>query len=271
MFFIASKIFGFISTPSNLIALLGVAGVLLLPTPWRGAGVKAMALCIVLLLLFGFSPLGNVLMLTLSERFPQWQETGHGKGRAPDGIIVLGGAINPELSQARGTAEINASAERMTSAAELALRFPAARIVLSGGNNALMNPVSTEAAMSANFLERLGIAKERIVLEDKSRTTSENATFTRDLLRPKPGEYWLLVTSAVHMPRAMGAFRAAGFEVDPYPVDWRTRGWQDAATPFETLSSGLSRTDTAVHEWVGLIGYRLSGRSNELLPGPKAR
>jgi uncharacterized SAM-binding protein YcdF (DUF218 family) len=265
MFFIASKIFGFICTPSNLAALLGVAGLLLLATPWRGTGIKAMAVCITLMLVLGFSPLGNFLMLSLSERFPQW----HDKGRIPDGIIVLGGAINPELSQARGTAEINASGERMTAAAELARRFPAARIVLSGGNNALIDPVSTEAAMSANFLERLGVPKERIVLEDKSRTTSENAVFTRDLLKPRPGEYWLLVTSAVHMPRAMGAFRAAGFEVDPYPVDWRTRGWQDAARPFETLAGGLSRVDTAVHEWIGLIGYRLSGRSSELLPGPE--
>ncbi|MBX9709506.1 MAG: YdcF family protein [Xanthobacteraceae bacterium] len=265
MFFIASKIFGFVSTPSNFVGLLGLAGALLLATPWRAAGTKAMLGCIALLLVFGFSPLGNWLMLSLSERFPPW----HDIGRAPDGIIVLGGAINPELSQARGTAEINASGERMTAAAELALRFKDARIVLSGGNNALINPVSTEAAVGARFLENLGVASSRIVREDKSRTTSENAVFTRDLLEPKPGEYWLLVTSAVHMPRAVGAFRAAGFDVDPYPVDWRTRGWQDAATPFDTLAAGLSRLDTAVHEWIGLIGYRLSGRSSELLPGPK--
>ena len=264
MFFILSKILGFILTPSNFVALLLLVGLVLLATRWRAAAVRLMAGGIVLLLFMGFSPFGNVLLLSLSERFPAWHES----GRAPDGIVVLGGAINPELSEARGTAEINASAERITAAAELARRFPHARIVLSGGNNRLINPVSTEAAVSKRLLERLGVPADRIVEEDRSRTTAENAVFTRDLLRPKPGELWLLVTSAYHMPRSVGAFRAAGFNVVPYPVDWRTRGWRDAFTLFETLSGGLSRTDTAVHEWIGLIAYRLTGRSSELLPGP---
>lgn len=264
MFFILSKIIGFILTPSNFIALLLLAGVVLLATRRRAEAVRLMAGGIVLLLVTGFSPLGNMLLLSLSERFPAWQES----GRAPDGIIVLGGAINPELSEARGAAEINASAERIIAAAELARRFPHARIVLSGGNNSLINPVSTEALVSKRLLERLGVPSDRIVEEDRSRTTWENAVSTRDLLQPKPGDLWLLVTSAYHMPRSVGAFRAAGFDVVPYPVDWRTRGFADAFTLFETLAGGLSRTDTAVHEWVGLIAYRLTGRSSELLPGP---
>jgi uncharacterized SAM-binding protein YcdF (DUF218 family) len=264
MFFLLSKIIGFILTPSNFVALLLLAGLVLLTTRWRTGAVRLMACGIVLLLVMGFSPLGNMLLLSLSERFPAWYES----GRAPDGVIVLGGAINPELSKARGAAEINASAERITAAAELARRFPNARIVLSGGNNSLINPVSTEAAVSKKLLEQLGVPSDRIVEEDRSRTTWENAVFTRDLLQPKPGELWLLVTSAYHMPRAMGAFRAAGFDVVPYPVDWRTRGTSDAFIPFETLGGGLSRTDTAVHEWVGLIAYWLTGRSSELLPGP---
>jgi uncharacterized SAM-binding protein YcdF (DUF218 family) len=94
---------------------------------------------------------------------------------------------------------------------------------------------------------------------------------TRDLVAPKPGERWLLVTSAFHMPRSIGVFRAIGFEVEAYPVDWRTRGWVDVRWPFEKLSAGLARTDVAVHEWVGLIAYRLSGRITELLPSPRSR
>lgn len=264
MFFIISKIIGFIVTPSNFVAAVLLAGVVLLATRWRVAAIRSMTVGIAMLLVMGFSPLGNVLLLSLSERFPAWHES----GRAPDGVIVLGGAINPELSQARGAAEINASAERMTAAAELARRFPNARIVLSGGNNRIIGPVSTEAAVSKKLLERLGVAPDRIVEEDRSRTTSENAVYTRDLLQPKPDELWLLVTSAYHMPRSVGAFRAAGFQVVPYPVDWRTRGYADAFIPFDTLGSGLSRTDTAVHEWIGLLAYRLAGRSSELLPGP---
>ena len=85
---------------------------------------------------------------------------------------------------------------------------------------------------------------------------------------PKPGERWLLVTSGYHMPRAIGVFRHAGFAVEAFPVDWRTRGPIDLAPPFESLAAGLRRTDTAMREWVGLVMYRLAGQSAELFPGP---
>jgi len=113
------------------------------------------------------------------------------------------------------------------------------------------------------------VAPERIVLENDSRTTEENASLTMRLVAPKPGERWLLVTSAWHMPRSIGVFRKAGFDVEAYPVDWRTRGWIDASETFDTVSAGLARADIAMHEWVGLVSYRLAGRTGELLPGPK--
>jgi len=264
MVYLASKIFGFLITPSNLVATVCLIGVMLSLTRWRKAGVRIGAAGILLLLVCGYSPLGNVLLLTLSERFPAWQES----GRAPDGIIVLGGAINPDLTAVRGAPEMNSSAERMTAAAVLARRFPNAKIVLSGGNANPFHPLSTEAEVGRKFLEDLGVADDRIVMEGHSRTTYENAEFTRPLIHPVAGERWLLVTSAYHMPRAMGVFRAAGFNVEAYPVDWRTRGWVDAERPFLTLSGGLGRLDTAVHEWVGLIGYRLAGRTREWFPAP---
>jgi uncharacterized SAM-binding protein YcdF (DUF218 family) len=125
-----------------------------------------------------------------------------------------------------------------------------------------------EAPYAARQLEDLGVAAERITAEEQSRNTIENAVFSRLIARPKPGERWLLVTSAYHMPRAMAAFRAAGFAVEAYPVDWGTRGPADAMRPFALLSDGLHRTDIAVHEWVGLLAYRLSGRTAELFPSP---
>jgi uncharacterized SAM-binding protein YcdF (DUF218 family) len=76
------------------------------------------------------------------------------------------------------------------------------------------------------------------------------------------------VTSGYHMPRAMGIFRRAGFPVEAYPVDWRTRGLQDLVRPFTTMGSGLQRADTAAREWVGLLVYWLTGRSAALFPGP---
>jgi hypothetical protein len=70
------------------------------------------------------------------------------------------------------------------------------------------------------------------------------------------------------MPRAMGAFRRAGFKVEPWPVDYRTRGRADLTRPFDTVSEGLRRVDVAAREWVGLLAYRLSGRSSALFPAP---
>jgi len=267
MFFALSKILGFFTTPSNAIAVVCGVGALLLLLRRQRAGSLVLTFGILLLLVFGYSPAGNVLMLTLTERFPAWQSD----GRDPDGIIVLGGAIDQEASAARGMVEMNGANERMSSTVELAKRFPKARIVFSGGSGNLIERGLPEAPIAGDWLQRFDVAADRITLESGSRTTDENAVFTRRILMPKPGERWLLVTSAFHMPRSIGAFRAAGFDVEAYPVDWRTRGWRDAGMPFDALASGLARTDTAIHEWTGLVSYWLSGRSSALYPGPIRR
>jgi len=264
MFFALSKIVGFFALPSNLIATLFVLGVALYLVRLRRGAVGLMALATVLLLIVGYSPLGNLLLLPLSERFPAW----HAAGAPPDGIIVLGGAIDSDASDARGSIELDASAERVMAMLVLARQFPHARIVYSGGSANLITDGAAEAPIAGRLLQSFGIAADRITLEGRSRTTDENAAFTRDLVAPKPGERWLLVTSAFHMPRAMAVFRAAGFNVEAYPVDWRSRGWIDATMPFDRLGDGLARSDVAAHEWAGLLIYRLAGRSRELLPSP---
>ena len=116
--------------------------------------------------------------------------------------------------------------------------------------------------------EALGIPHDRISAEEQSRNTIENAVFSRLIANPQPGERWILVTSAFHMPRAIAVFRAAGFPIEAYPVDYRTRGPIDAVRPFDVMSIGLRRTDTALHEWLGLLGYRLTGKTSELFPAP---
>jgi uncharacterized SAM-binding protein YcdF (DUF218 family) len=264
MFFILSKIVGFFALPSDIAATLAALGVVLLFTRFRRAGRRLATLGVVLLLIAGLSPLGNALMLSLEERFPPWDAS---RG-APAGIIVLGGAVGPELSAARGTPDLNESAERITATAALARQYPQARIVYSGGNARLVLTGGIEADYAIDLLESLGVDRSRVVAERQSRNTIENAAFSRQLIQPKPSERWLLVTSAYHMPRAIGVFRRVGFPVEAYPVDWRTRGPIDLWLPFESVTAGLRRTDTAVHEWIGLVAYRLTGRTSELFPAP---
>jgi uncharacterized SAM-binding protein YcdF (DUF218 family) len=112
------------------------------------------------------------------------------------------------------------------------------------------------------------VPASRLTLESRSRNTIENAVYSKASAQPKPGERWLLVTSALHMPRAMGAFRQAGFAVEAYPVDYQTNGWRDMLDVIGGVSRGLARTDDALHEWIGLIAYRVTGKTSELLPGP---
>jgi uncharacterized SAM-binding protein YcdF (DUF218 family) len=264
MFFILSKIIGFFALPSDDAAVLVALGVVLLFTRFKRAGRALATLGIVLLLVAGLTPLGNALMLPLEDRFPPWDAA----GGAPAGIVVLGGAVGPELSAARHTPDLNESAERITATAALALRYPQARIIYSGGNARLVLTGGIEADYAADLLESLGIPRARIEAERRSRNTIENAQFSMAIAKPKPGERWLLVTSAYHMPRAIGVFRHVGFAVEAYPVDWRTRGSIDLVMPMESVTAGLRRTDTAVHEWAGLFAYWATGRSTALFPAP---
>jgi uncharacterized SAM-binding protein YcdF (DUF218 family) len=267
MLFYASKVFGFFAIPSNFVILVGIIGALLLGTRFARWGWRLAIGSLVALAVIGLSPVGNALIVPLEQRFPPWD---HGRG-APHGIIVLGGAVSPDVSHARDTVALNEAAERLTVVAELARRYPDARIIFSGGSAAVLFAERPEAEFALRLLESLGVPRGRVIAEDKSRNTIENARFSRDIAQPKPGERWLLVTSAYHLPRAMGIFRKAGFPVEAYPVDWRTRGTGDALRPFPTLGDGLRRTDTAMREWVGLLAYWIGGQSSELFPGPARR
>jgi uncharacterized SAM-binding protein YcdF (DUF218 family) len=264
MFFLISKVLGFFALPSNDILSLGLIGLALVRTRFAPAGRGLVTASIVLFAGFGLLPLGKMLIEPLEDRFPPWNAA---RG-APDGIVVLGGAIDPELAAARGAPDLNEAAERITVVAELARKYPSARILYSGGDGRLTFRGGTEAQFAGALIETFGVPEDRLILEDRSRNTAENAMFSLPLAAPRPGARWLLVTSAYHMPRAIGAFRAAGFAVEAYPVDYRTRGAVDLLIPFDDVASGLRRTDTATREWIGLLAYWLTGRSSALFPGP---
>jgi uncharacterized SAM-binding protein YcdF (DUF218 family) len=215
--------------------------------------------------LIGFLPLGRTLSLPLENRFPPWDAA----GAPPAGIVVLGGAVSTSVLASRGEIGINEAAERVVAVPALAKRYPAAQIIYSGGDAGLFVHHESEADVVTELFESLGIPASRITLEGRSRNTIENAVYSRALAQPKPGERWLLVTSALHMPRAIGAFRQAGFTVEAYPVDYQTNGWEDVLDMVGSVSDELSGTDKAFHEWIGLIAYRITGKTSELFPGPR--
>src|SRR3954447_8427271 len=264
LFFVLSKTLGIMLLPTNLLIGLGLIGAVLLKTRLVRLGRKLLIASVVLLGICGFSPIGNWLLYPLEQRFPPWDAA---RG-APDGIVVLGGGIDADVSAAHKTAAFTSSACRIIAAAALAHRYPKLRIVYSGGS---ANLVSDETAKEADYVlaafESLGISGDRITPERYSRNTFENAQFSKDLAAPKNGERWLLLTSAYHMPRSIGVFRSIGFKVEAYPADWRLAGTADLLK-FSVFSvQGFIHTDVAVREWIGLAAYRLSRRTSAFFPG----
>jgi uncharacterized SAM-binding protein YcdF (DUF218 family) len=161
------------------------------------------------------------------------------------------------------------SVDRVIATATLALRYPKARIIYSGGNaNLLFDDTARETDYALSLFTGFGISRERLLMEGRSRNTLENAEFSKALAAPKSGERWLLVTSAFHMPRSVGLFRKAGFAVEPYPVDWRLGGRADLWTFGTNMDRGLGRFDIATREWIGLVAYWISGKTSEFFPGP---
>jgi uncharacterized SAM-binding protein YcdF (DUF218 family) len=264
VFYHVSKIGWFFLEPSNVILALVAAGALLLVVGFRRLGIASTSLGVVLGAVFGLSPAANWLILPLEMRFPPPQL----EGRRVDGIVVLGGALLERQTLAHGPAAMNDAGERLVAMADLARRYPQARVVFTGGAGVYSGAPLPEGEVLRRKLGEFGLAPDRVVIESRSVNTHENALLTKTLADPKPGETWLLVTSAWHMPRSVGIFRRQGWEVLAYPVDHRTAGWGDAWRWFSTVSDGLRRTDVAMREYVGLAVYRLTGKTDALFPGP---
>ena len=263
MFYLASKIFWIFVSPINSLMIGALVGVLLTSTRFARTGRAVAVLAVLLLIAAATPPLGDLLIAPLEDRFPPPSPD----MAPPDGVIILGGAVNGQASQARGQTIFD-EGERMTAAVLLAQRNPKTRIIFTGGNGLLAIGASTEAPEAKRFLTEFGVDPARITLERKSLNTDENARFTAELLHPERAQRWLLVTSAYHMPRSMGLFENAGFNVIAYPVAYRTMGagvhhqWDfDPARNLRTF-------ELAMHEWIGLVAYWVTGRILHLFPGP---
>ncbi|MBR1281884.1 YdcF family protein [Bradyrhizobium sp. AUGA SZCCT0177] len=265
MFFVLSKTLGYMLMPTNFLIGVGFIGAILLLTRFASLGRKLVMASVLLLVICGLSPLGNLLLYPLEQRFPRWEV---GAGAPPDGIVVLGASIEADISAAHGTPVVRSAPDRIIAAAALAHRYPNARIVFTGGSANLISNDAREADFAGAVFESLGIAKSRLIMERASRNTLENAQFSKALVAPKDGERWLLVTSAFHMPRSVGLFRKAGFAVEAYPVDWRVGDRGDLMKFSNAILDGLGRTETAAREWMGLVAYRATGKIDDLLPGP---
>lgn len=256
------KIIDAATRPDGVLTAVLLLGAVLLAVPrfsrWGRRLVAAAAWAAVAIAVL---PWGSWLIRPLEDRFPPPAAL----PETVDGIIVLGGAVEPLSSRRHDQVSLNQAAERMTAFVTLARRYRGARLVFSGGSGSLTEPDALEGPWAGRLFAELGLPPGRVEIEQKSRTTWENAVLTRDMVRPRPQERWILITSAAAMPRAVGAFRAAGWPmVLPYPVDFMTEA--DGAAG---LRGGLNVLRNAQHEWLGLGAYFLSGRGSALFPAPE--
>ena len=263
MSFILSKALWVLAAPGNILLFLLALGAILLFSPRRA--VWGRRLVVVAAIGYGIiaaTPLAAFMALPLEERFERPVLPDH-----VDGVIMLGGAVNPLLAHDRDEPSLNEAAERVLAFADLIRRYPQAKHVFTGGTSHIFDDVLREDEPVRDVLRQCGIDPDGVIFENESRNTWENAVFSQRIVGPKPGETWLLVTSAMHMPRSVGIFRQVGWDVIAYPVDYRTR---KGAVPYFRLDFDrkLQMLHDTVREWLGLVSYRLMGRTAALFPAP---
>jgi uncharacterized SAM-binding protein YcdF (DUF218 family) len=250
--------------PLSLVFLLGGLSLVLIGMRVVRTAAAALSLALLILFLTLYTTLGSVLLQTLEARFPR---------PASDPaqlscMIVLGGAFETEVTTTRRGMDLNQAADRFVEALRLAIRYPQAKILVSGGDGSLSGAYEGDAAASIRFFEAFGIPRDRLIVETTSRNTDENAQNSRELLASSGLGQCLLITSAFHMPRSVGLFRKAGVDVAPWPVDYRTAGNLSFALDFTQPTLNAQQMSTAVREWVGLAAYRALGRIDEIYPAP---
>jgi uncharacterized SAM-binding protein YcdF (DUF218 family) len=255
--FILSKILNWAAQPLNAVLLLLCLSLFWAQRhPARARNLTATAL--VLLALTGFKTLPDALLSPLENQNAEWAIDADLSRFT--GIVILGGALESgRFSQTHQQPLLNASAERMTMAVALWRRNPQLRLVFTGGEGELFGSGPSEAERAWRFFDSLGVPRSALTMETRSQNTYENALFTQALPGMDSHKPWLLLTSAWHMPRSLATFKKAGWNVTPYPVDFRTAG----ITPLTNfnLGEGAERWELLLHEWIGIAAYRLSGRS----------
>lgn len=262
VFFLASKIIWALISPDSLLVILGVSAWISLLFGWQQVSRNLLALLALLLLLIGSVPVGEWLISPLETRF----RANSALPATADGIIVLGGAINPQLSDTWGQTELDSAADRLTAFTYLASLYPQAQLIYTGGSASITTQELKEADYVGFLLSQMGLEQAAIIYESASRNTAENASNSKPLVNPQAGENWILVTSAYHMPRAIGVFCEQQWPVHAYPVDHYSQPGNLWRLQFE-FSANLSVLRKAMREWAGLVAYRVSGRSDRLLAG----
>ena len=260
-FFWLSKLVWYVIAPESILVLLVLAAWILLRRGKIAWAKRVLGFVAATLIVLTFLPVGEWVLYPLEARFaanpPLPQKI--------DGIIVLGGAEDAQRSAAWQQIEVNDAAERFFASAMLAKLHPEAKLLFTSGSGDPLDQMVKGASVARQLYVQQGIDMSRVLIESESRNTAENVALSKALVKPKPGETWVLVTSAFHMPRSMGIFCKAEWPVVAYPVDHRTLPGHLLRLDAGVLGN-LNFLSLAIKEWVGLAVYYATGRTSALFP-----
>lgn len=252
-----SQLLGVLVTePLAWLAVLLLVGCVQL---WRGRTLSArrwVTATLLGLLLLGWRGPPDWLMHQLETGYPPAGSDLSGYA----GVVVLGGSFERSAVQTgREAVQLGAHVERLTEAVALARSQPLLPIIFTGGCIDDGGGCVPEAVLARRFFTQMGLPPERVRYESASRTTFENALLTARLPGVDRTQPWLLLTSAWHMPRAMASFRAQGWNVTPWPADFRSNTHMPWSS--YSLTQGAVQWNLLLHEVVGLLAYRVSGKA----------
>ncbi len=261
LFFYLSKLLWLIISPDSLLLLLIILSLILFYIGKNKLAKKMLSITSGILLFIAFFPIGEWLLYPLESRF----QTNPVLPEKIDGIIVLSGAEDAELSHVWGQVELGSAAERDLTFISLAQRHPQAKLVFTGGSGSLTKQQFKGADIAEQLFKQLGFNTDKILFERESRNTYENAIFSKKLIKPVKNENWILITTSWHMPRSVGIFCKEEWPVIPYPVDHQTNKNELFKINF-SLAENLLGLKIAIKEWLGLFAYYISGKTPALLP-----
>jgi len=244
--------------PSTLLVLLAVVSLILARAKWYSLSRFALGLAITIVLAVVMLPINDFLGAMLEgQTSPQV-----GLPESIDGVIVLGGALDWRVTKARGQLSLNGSGERLAAAAALGQRYPQAELVFTGVfADQLIDNFQTYADPQSLFFGE-AFQDRHLTFIGESGSTYEDALRAIEVLQPKPNASWILVTSALHMPRSLATFQTQGWQLIPYPVDYRTTG-KIRFAPSINVASALADLDLIVRELGAYWIYRYMGRIDD--------
>ncbi|MEZ5871308.1 MAG: YdcF family protein [Nitratireductor sp.] len=260
MFFVLSKMFWAFARPLNFLFLLAVFGAFLARTSWKRTARLAIMFSIAMTALTGFTQLPDWLIYRLETTANYSPIPEH-----PYGIIVLGGGLDADSAVRKDDYHLGEAADRLVLALELKRRYPQARLVYSGGLATIAGEGIPETRAAEKMITALYGDTRETEFEPNSRNTWQNAVFTAEMLGDDRNKTWLLVTSAFHVPRALGCFRKAGINVIAVPTDFRA---DEFSFPWLTgdMAGQFIKMSLFTKELIGLVAYRLTGKMDQFLP-----